>query len=194
MLADALKSNTSVTSINLNNNTIGYVGASALADALKVNTSVTVIGLSRNAIGGEGASALADALKVNTLVTRIDLKSNTIGDEGASALADALKVNTSVTYINLDGNAISADRVASIKKLLDRNARFRCLFLFDARQMLLSLMGGCADECSVVWPYLLKRGDTDGIVEPDNVEALRAEFEGVVAERRRRLQIEPEAN
>jgi hypothetical protein len=59
--------------------------------------------------------------------------------------------------------------------------------------MLLSLMGGCADECSVVWPYLLGSDDADGIVAPDNVEAVRAEFEGVVAERRRRLQVTPEA-
>jgi hypothetical protein len=53
--------------------------------------------------------------------------------------------------------------------------------------MLLSLMDGCADECSVVWPYLLESDDKDGMVVPDNVEAVRAELRGVVAERRRRL-------
>jgi hypothetical protein len=52
--------------------------------------------------------------------------------------------------------------------------------------MLLSLM--CADECGVVWPYLLESGDTDGKVVPENVELIRAELTGVVAERRRRLQ------
>jgi hypothetical protein len=54
--------------------------------------------------------------------------------------------------------------------------------------MLLSLMGGCADECHVVWPYLLGSDNKDGTVVPDNVEAVRAELAGVVAERRRRLQ------
>jgi septal ring factor EnvC (AmiA/AmiB activator) len=58
------------------------------------------------------------------------------------------------------------------------------MFLFDARRMLLSLM--CADECSVTWPYLLVKGDTDGIVAPDNLETIRAEFASVVEERRRR--------
>jgi hypothetical protein len=52
--------------------------------------------------------------------------------------------------------------------------------------MLLWLM--CADECGVVWLYLLESGDKDGIVAPDNVESIRAEFAAVVAERRRRLQ------
>jgi hypothetical protein len=48
----------------------------------------------------------------------------------------------------------------------------------------------CADECGVVWPYLLERDDIeDGKVVPDDGDALRAELRGVVAERRSRLQI-----
>jgi hypothetical protein len=79
-----------------------------------------------------------------------------------------------------------------MKELIDRNRRFRRLFQFDARKMLLSLT--CADECGVVWPYLLYRNEKDdGIVEPDNVEAVRAALLGVVAERRRRLQFAPVA-
>jgi hypothetical protein len=159
-----------------------------LADALNANTSVTYILLGSNAIGDEGASALADALEVNMTVTTIDLRNTSIGDEGASALADALMVNTSVTCIDLDDNQIDAEFHVSIMKLLDRNARFRCLFLFDARQMLLSLMGGCADECSVVWPYLLESDDEDGMIKPNNIKGVRAKFAGVVAERRRRMQ------
>jgi methyl-accepting chemotaxis protein len=50
--------------------------------------------------------------------------------------------------------------------------------------MLLSLM--CADECSVLWPYLLESGDTDGIDAPENLVTIRAEFAAVVEERRRR--------
>jgi len=50
--------------------------------------------------------------------------------------------------------------------------------------MLLSLM--CADECGVVWPYLLDSDDRDVGVATENVESLRAEFDAVVEERRRR--------
>jgi hypothetical protein len=57
--------------------------------------------------------------------------------------------------------------------------------------MLLSLM--CADECGVVWPCLLGKGNTDGTVVPTNVESIRAEIAAVVAERRRRLQATPAA-
>jgi hypothetical protein len=92
-------------------------------------------------------------------------------------------VNMSVTTISLHHNVIDESNIASINALIARNKRLRCLFLFEARRMLLSLM--CADECGVVWPYLLESGDNDGIVAPDNV----AEYLDVVAERRRRLQL-----
>ena len=40
-------------------------GAKALADALKTNTSLTDLYLGQNEIESEGATALADALKTN---------------------------------------------------------------------------------------------------------------------------------
>ena len=46
----------------------------ALADALKVNTSLTTLYLSGSQIGPEGAAALADAKKVR-LEERLSLKS-----------------------------------------------------------------------------------------------------------------------
>jgi hypothetical protein len=51
-----------------------------------------------------------------------------------------------------------------------------------------------ADECGVVWPYLLGISNTDGIIAPDNIETIHAEFAGdVVVERRCRLRDTPEA-
>jgi Ran GTPase-activating protein (RanGAP) involved in mRNA processing and transport len=143
-----------VTDINLRNNQISDEGAAALADALKVNTSLTSIRLGYNKIGTEGAAVLADALKLNTSVTTMSLWNNNIDDEGAAALADVLKVNTSVTEIDLNSNRIDKSNHDSIRALVARNKRFRSLFLFNARRMLLSLM--YADECGVVWPYLLE--------------------------------------
>jgi hypothetical protein len=185
-LADALKVNTSVTTIGLAYNAIGSEGASALADALKVNASVTNLYLSVNAIGDEGALVLADALKMNTSVTNLYLRDNAIDDEGASALVDMLQVNTSVTKINLDGNGISTPLCVKIDNLIACNERLRQLFLFDARRMLLSVL--CADECGVLWPYVLDAKDalTGVSLAAGTVETLRAEFAAVVEERRRR--------
>jgi hypothetical protein len=45
---------------------LGIDGAKALADALKVNSTITSIDLRDNKVGVDGAKALADALKVNS--------------------------------------------------------------------------------------------------------------------------------
>jgi hypothetical protein len=176
MLAIALKENTTVTNINLRQNQIGDEGATA--------KSVTNLNLRQNRIGAEGASSLADALKVNSSVIILNLGYNAIGAEGASAIADALKVDTSVTNIDLIGTGVRHLDELSIQALIDRNQRLRHLFLFDARQMLLSVL--CADECGVVWPYVLEGDDLDVIKASRKITKYRAEFAAVVEERRRR--------
>ncbi|KAL0243176.1 hypothetical protein GEMRC1_005737 [Eukaryota sp. GEM-RC1] len=101
-MIEALKTNTTVTSVKLSRNSIEAESARALADALKVNASITSIDLSGNVIEAEGARALAAALKVNSSVTSVNLVSNYIGAEGVRALADALKVNHRVEIVGVD--------------------------------------------------------------------------------------------
>jgi hypothetical protein len=58
------------------------------------------------------------------------------------------------------------------------------MFLFDARQMLLSRL--CGDECGVLWQYFIKSsvGEDDGAA-PANIDAIRVELAAVVNERLR---------
>jgi len=121
-LADALKINTSVTSIDLNFNKIGGAGAMVLAEAIKVNTGITSIELQCNDIDDAGAIALAWALKVNMTMTSIDLSSNRIGDAGITALAEALKVNATVTRIDLCQNRIGDEGATVLAEALKKNA------------------------------------------------------------------------
>jgi len=115
VVAEILKSKTSVIEVYLNNNEeIGDEGAKAFAEALKVNTTLKALYLGICGIGDDGAAALAEALKVNTTVERLHLCSDRrrcrsrIGDDGAAALAEALRSNTSLmTLYLLDGNGIS---------------------------------------------------------------------------------------
>ena len=107
-LAEALKVNKTLMMLNVHNNDIGDHGASALADALKVNKTLTKLSLYRNSIGATGASALAEALKVNKTLTELNVAGNSIGDAGASALAEALKVNNKLMMLDVQGNSIGA--------------------------------------------------------------------------------------
>jgi hypothetical protein len=63
-------------SVDLEYVRIGADGAAMLANGLKTNTSVTSINLWDNKIGAESASALANALKVNTALTNVSVCSN----------------------------------------------------------------------------------------------------------------------
>lgn len=81
----------------LSHNSIGDAGAIALAEALKTNASITQVTLHHNSIGDAGAAALADAIKINTTLVDISLLGNSIGASGADALANAMKLNSTIT-------------------------------------------------------------------------------------------------
>ncbi|KAL0242539.1 hypothetical protein GEMRC1_005102 [Eukaryota sp. GEM-RC1] len=130
LLIEALKVNSSVTSVDLSGKSIGDEGATALAEVLKVNSSVTSVDLSYNSIGDEGARVLAEALKVNTSVTTVDMGYNSIGDEGARALAEALKVNSSVTSVNLDFNSIEDEGARALAEALTVNTSVTIIMLY----------------------------------------------------------------
>ena len=130
-LTEALRVNTSLTSLHLSCNSIGDEGASSLSKALRVNTSLTSLDLSQNSIGDEGASSLSKALRVNTSLTSLDLSQNSIGDEGASSLSEALRVNTSLTSLHLSWNSIGAEGACSLSEALRVNISLTSLNLYN---------------------------------------------------------------
>eukprot|EP00439_Symbiodinium_sp_Y106_P028972 s4715_g3.t1 len=100
--ARALRGNSSVTEIQLDNAKVGDDGAAALADALKVNKTVEHIHLNANHVGDAGAAVFADTLKINGTLKHVHLARNSLGDDGATAFAEALKVNSTVESIDID--------------------------------------------------------------------------------------------
>ena len=100
-LSDSLKSNSTLTTLNLDKNEIGDEGACALSDSLKSNSTLTTLELSENSIGPQGASLLSDYLKSNSTLTSLDLSYNTIGTSGAYSLSDSLKSNSTLTTLTL---------------------------------------------------------------------------------------------
>ena len=88
----------------------------ALSEALKVNSTLTTINLEQNSIGPEGAAALSEALKVNSTLTTINLYGNSIGHEGAAALSKALKANSTLTTMDLRGNTCGLEASVALLK------------------------------------------------------------------------------
>ncbi len=75
-IADALRVNGALTSLDISNNRIGDDGVKPICEALKQNSSLKVLDLnarhtSRGKIGPQGAQYLADLLIVNGVLTKV---------------------------------------------------------------------------------------------------------------------------
>ena len=117
-LAQALRGNTELTVLKLENCSIGPQGAAALASVLS-ETKIEKLDLDANAIGAEGAAALANALASSRL-EELDLEQNGIGDRGAAALAAALR-GSSLTILDVEVNGIGDEGGTALARALRRN-------------------------------------------------------------------------
>ena len=113
-LASALKVNKILVTLNISNNNIGNIGATALAGALKVNKKLITLDISNNNIGDIGASDLGDAVKFNISILIFNISNNNIGDIGATNLVDALKFNTEILKIDISNNLISMEFIKQL--------------------------------------------------------------------------------
>ncbi|XP_067041353.1 protein NLRC3-like [Acropora muricata] len=132
LLSQALRVNTSLSSLDLARNSIGNEGANSLAQALRVNTSLSSLALAFNSIGNEGANSLAQALRVNTSLSSLKLTWNSIGYEGANSLAQALRLNTSLSSLDLSWNSIGYEGTNSLAQALRVNTSLSSLDLTDS--------------------------------------------------------------
>jgi len=131
-IAEALKVNSTLKSLNLGSNWIEDSGAASIAEALKVNSTLLSLSLHYNAIKDSGAASIAEALKVNSSLTHLYLYINNVRDSGAMSLGEALKVNSTLTLLRLDKDKLGE----SGKKALREgqcNGCFIGLYDFDGK-------------------------------------------------------------
>jgi len=72
-----------------------------LAEGLKTNTYISTVNLEKRGVTDKGAGFIAEVLKVNSTITKIDLGYNNITGAGMKIIADSFKVNTVVTECKL---------------------------------------------------------------------------------------------
>ena len=99
-LADALRGNTLLKSLDLMSTEMGDAGAIALAGVLN-STAIETLNLRWAGIGEAGTVALAEALKSGTAVKHLTLTQNpAMGDKGGAALAEVINA-TSIRTLSL---------------------------------------------------------------------------------------------
>ncbi|KAF9538509.1 hypothetical protein EC957_006683, partial [Mortierella hygrophila] len=128
-LAEALKTNSTLTTLDLRSNSIGDNGAQLLSEALKTNSTLTILDLRSNSIWFKGFLALSEALRTNSTLATLDLRGNLIGDKVAQAVSEALKTNSTLTTLNLQYNSIGPNGVQALSEALKTNSTLTTLDL-----------------------------------------------------------------
>ncbi len=100
-LCEALKTNTSLLTLDLRYNDIGDEGTRHLSDALKTNSSLVSLDINVNYIGAIGAEHLIDALKTNASLLSLAAYNNFIGDENDECIGASCERNRQMLPIRL---------------------------------------------------------------------------------------------
>lgn len=122
-LANGIKLNRSLRSLNLKWNTIGKdpSGVIALCEVLKSNLTISHVDLRNNRVNNVGAKAIAEMLRANTTISHLDLSWNDLGVDGGLALLEGLKHNSTLIDCQLSGSKVGEETMHEVAFLLRRN-------------------------------------------------------------------------
>ena len=99
--------NTSLTSLDLGaeSNRMGKAWGRAVADALCTNTTLTSLNIAGNQLGDAGGAAVAEALHGNNFkIKSLDVSLNRLGRNAGRAIAAVLSHEANLTSLNIGSN------------------------------------------------------------------------------------------
>jgi hypothetical protein len=126
-LAETIKINTTISSLNLTDNHLTPVGAEHLINALMVNKSIRSVNFADNRLGNQalvGTSGMSigalvrQLLNKNATVTDICLRGNSISDRDMEMISEGVIDNVTLTKIDLSYNDIGPRGAIAIAELL----------------------------------------------------------------------------
>ncbi|KAG8700203.1 hypothetical protein FRC09_006107 [Ceratobasidium sp. 395] len=131
-IAQVLKRNRTLRSLNLSENKVEVQGLVVLAEALKYNSTLTSLDLSNNPCSSpslEGIHVLRNALTLNTTLRHISLSGTSLNSQGAIALAEFLPDFPALQHLDLTSNSLDVAGVMALSVGLKVNYGMRCLDL-----------------------------------------------------------------
>lgn len=134
LLAEALKTNSTLTQLYLGSNQIGATGGGAIAESLKINSTLTLLFFHNNQIGDAGAASLAEGTKANKTLQYLHLQQNYISDQGLELLKSNWKGNSDSGYLVTDSQSLAtvqSIQAATIARSFAQKAQDYDFFNFD---------------------------------------------------------------
>lgn len=120
---------TGVTTLNLDESTLGDEGAQAIAQAIQKGLPIQTLYLNTWDIGRNGAISLAKVVKENRPLIQLSLKNSLIDDQGAVALGKALEQNTNLISLLISNNDIGPTGAIALAQGLESNQTLKELSL-----------------------------------------------------------------
>lgn len=125
---EALKGNTSLKKLNLNNNKFNATGVKLLFKALADIVGFEELSIQDNNLGDSGGRAIAVGLSLNNIcIKKLDIGSCDIGNKGVQEIGKVLN-NTSLRSLMIDHNNISYDSLRGLLEILKVNRTLICLY------------------------------------------------------------------
>ncbi|KAF8714653.1 Leucine Rich repeat, partial [Rhizoctonia solani] len=131
-IAQVLKRNRTLRTLNLSDNRIEVQGLVQLAEALKYNSTLASLDLSNNPCSSpslEGIHVMRNALTLNTTLRHLSLSSTGLTSQGAIALAEFIPDFPSLQHLDLTSNSLDVAGVLALSVGLKVNYELRCLDL-----------------------------------------------------------------
>ena len=136
-LAQILSENSSVRILYVSNNSITNEGVNILAKSLCKNSTLKSLNLFENDLGFHNESAsqftdMAEMLARNDKLEDLNLSDNPLGSHGVTWIAKALESNKGVKRLYLNKTDCGDEGAAALAKMLAINETLECLYLFGS--------------------------------------------------------------
>ena len=120
-----------VTELILGGDNIGDKGIADIANSLRTNTTISYLNVTGCGISDIGVQSLAEAIAANGSIRleELDISYNNIGDMGLARIATALQINTTIKYFSMSHCGISDKGAESLARVLAVNRSLTCLNL-----------------------------------------------------------------
>lgn len=147
-IINAIKINTNakINTLSLTNIRMGETGDIEMAELLKINSSITSLDLSGCDFYYNYAQHIMESLKINNTLKRLNLRGINIHDKGIINIIDMLKSNCSITYLNLGSIVIGYELINEILKTVQTSKNIKILYLNDNNSDINNYTDNVTDE------------------------------------------------